>query len=86
MFNKKNISWLLVILWMVLIFIMSNMTGEVSTKASVGGIEKTITVVADTTNKMNIIKKDNDPNGINLDIVKDIKEVKLSSKKVFTCY
>lgn len=59
---KKNqyISWLLVILWMILIFIMSNMTGEVSTKASVGGIEKTITVVANTTNKMNITKKDND--------------------------
>lgn len=60
MFNKKNISWLLVVFWMILIFIMSNMTGEVSTKASVGGIEKTITVVADTTNKMNITKKDND--------------------------
>ena len=26
---------------------MSNMTGEVSTKASVGGIEKTITVITD---------------------------------------
>ena len=58
MFNKKNISWLLVFLWLILIFTLSNMTGEVSTKASVGGIEKTITVIADTTNKMNITKKD----------------------------
>lgn len=58
--NNKYISWFLVFLWMILIFTLSNMTGEVSTKASVGGIEKTITVIADTTNKMNITKKDND--------------------------
>lgn len=57
---SKYISWFLVFLWMILIFTLSNMTGEVSTKASVGGIEKTITVVANTTNKMNITKKDND--------------------------
>ena len=55
---SKYISWFLVFLWMILIFTLSNMTGEVSTKASVGGIEKTITVIADTTNKMNITKKD----------------------------
>ena len=56
--NNKIISWFFVFLWMILIFTLSNMTGEVSTKASVGGIEKTITVIADTTNKMNITKKD----------------------------
>lgn len=56
--NNKYISWFLVFLWMILIFTLSNMNGEVSTKASVGGIEKTITVIADTTNKMNITKKD----------------------------
>ena len=55
---SKYISWFLVLLWMILIFTLSNMTGEVSTKASVGGIEKTITVIADATNQMNITKKD----------------------------
>ena len=54
---KKIIAWVLVILWMILIFFLSDMTGERSHNISEGTIEGVVTTVVDTTNNLNITKK-----------------------------
>ena len=56
---KKLIAWVLVIIWMVVIFFLSDMTGERSHNISEGAIESTVTTVVNTTNKLNITKKSN---------------------------
>ena len=54
---KKVTAWVLVILWMILIFFLSDMTGERSHNISEGTIEGVVTTVVDTTNNLNITKK-----------------------------
>ena len=58
-YMKKIISWVLVIIWMCIIFFLSNMTGYESHKISEGTIESVVTDVVDTTNKLNITKESN---------------------------
>lgn len=68
---KKIIAWVLVILWMILIFFLSDMTGERSHNISEGTIENVVTDVVNTTNNLNITKKsDNQKN-----IIKNTSEV-----------
>lgn len=57
---KIIISWVLVIMWMILIFLLSDITGTESHDKSVGGIEKTITVTANVTNYLGITKESNE--------------------------
>ena len=54
---KKIIAWILVILWMAVIFVLSDMNGEKSHSISEGTIESVVTNVVDTTNNLNITKK-----------------------------
>ena len=54
---KKIIAWILVILWMIVIFVLSDMNGEKSHSISEGTIESVVTNVVDTTNNLNITKK-----------------------------
>ena len=68
---KKVIAWILVILWMILIFFLSDMTGEKSHSISEGTIENVVTDVVDTTNKLNITKKDKEQKKL----IKDVSEV-----------
>ena len=68
---KRVIAWLLVIIWMTIIFLLSDMTGDVSHSISEGTIETVVTDVVDTTNKLNITKKSKSQK----DIIKSISEV-----------
>ena len=68
---KKVTAWVLVILWMILIFFLSDMTGERSHNISEGAIEGVVTTVVDTTNNLNITKKSNSQKKI----IKSISEV-----------
>ena len=59
---KKNklyliISWVLVVIWMILIFNFSAVTGEKSTKSSIGIISKTIEISTNILYKVKIIKE-----------------------------
>ena len=57
MFNKsiiKTISWLLVIIWMFIIFILSNSPANVSGKDSSNIIKNTIEITLNITNKIGI--------------------------------
>lgn len=57
---KIIISWLLVIIWMILIFLLSDITGTESHDKSVSVIEKAITVTASVTNYLGITKESNE--------------------------
>ena len=51
---KEIISWLLVIIWMIIIFVLSNTPAKVSTKDSKQVIENTIVVSTNITNNVGI--------------------------------
>ena len=68
---KRVIAWILVIIWMIVIFLLSDMTGDVSHSISEGTIETVVTDVVDTTNKLNITKKSKSQKNI----IKSISEV-----------
>lgn len=54
---KIIISWLLVVLWMFVIFMFSNMNGNESDSKSKGTINKVVETVVDTSNKLGITDK-----------------------------
>ena len=54
---KMIISWLLVILWMLVIFTFSHMNGDDSNSKSKGTINKVIETVVDTSDKLGITDK-----------------------------
>lgn len=67
MLNKKKliISWLLVIIWAIVIFFMSNMNSNVSNKSSVSTINEFIEKSIDITNELGITDKHPSENKMN---------------------
>lgn len=54
--KKMILSWIFVFLWMILIFLLSDMTGTKSHELSKGNIENTLTTVIEKTNDLGITK------------------------------
>lgn len=63
--NKRNISWILVVLWMMVIFILSDIKGIDSYNKSVGGIATIIDKTVDVTNNVGITNYSNNQSKIN---------------------
>lgn len=63
--TKKNISWILVLLWMIVIFILSDIKGIDSYNKSVGGIATIIDKTVDVTNNIGITNYSDNQSKIN---------------------
>ncbi len=63
--NKRNISWILVVIWMMVIFILSDIKGIDSYNKSVGGIATIIDKTVDVTNNVGITNVSGNKSKIN---------------------